>query len=137
MEKGTVSFSFDYLDILSAIDDDVYVRGIFISEEETSDALEVVKPQECVAIMSRRIFNDAMTEWLDRKKQFYKNYNHFCGVGSFYCDEYHEGETINLLAEDQSEYEKMFMIDEDKAELKYIDARVFRLLLLELDMEHG
>lgn len=63
---------------------------------------------------------------------------HFCGTGYFLCYEYNEEkEKINLLSEDQEEFEKAFMEDEDKAELKYIDVRVFRLLLLKLDMEHG
>ena len=131
MEKGTVTFGFDNLHILTAIGDDVYVRADYSSD----DSIDI---EECVAIMSRRIFNDAMTEWLDSKKDFNERYNHFCGTGYFLCYEYNEEkEKINILSEDQEEFDRIFMEDEDKAELKYIDARAFRLLVLKLDMEHG
>ena len=126
----TVTFSFDNLDILTAVGDDVYVRADISNGDVQC---------ECVAIMSRKVFHNAMTEWLDSKKNFNERYNHFCGVGYFLCNEFKEEKRINILSENQEEFEKTFMDDtsQDEEELKYIDARALRLLSLTLDMEHG
>lgn len=130
-EELSITFSFQDLDILTVIEDDVYIRAtLFDHVKEDSD------PQECVGIMSRRVFNDTMNEWLDSKKRFFETYKHFCGVGYVGCYEFVEGEEINILALDQSEFDKQFDIDEN-AQLKYINVRSFRLLVTNIDMEHG
>ena len=117
-DNNIVMFSFDDLNILSAVGRDVILRG----QTEFYD-----KDSECVIVMSRREFNKALTVWLDEKKGYYERMKYFCGVGYVECKKIKElGETkiLNLetLSEDVTEYKEV---------------KIYRCVFDFVQMEHG
>ena len=116
-----ISYNLDQLDILTAKDDDVFLRGSSYSEDGDFN--------ECVLIMTRELFHYSITKWLDAKKDFFKRYNHFCGVGTITCDVFKPVGTINLLLLDS--FENTYSGPE------YEDVISYRVESIEIDMEHG
>lgn len=108
-QKEVLIFDIESLDILTAIDNDVYVRGYFDN-------------RQCVHILSRNLLMSSLTDWLDRKRTYWEATHNFCGVGYFLSYDYIEGDSISVKSIDNNEMEWV---------------RSFRIFDLEIDMEHG
>lgn len=65
----TLTFSFDDLNILGVIKNDVHLS---IIDEDGHD---------CILSIPRDRFVKSMNDWLDRKAEYWKNWGHYCGVG--------------------------------------------------------
>lgn len=63
-----VSYSFECLEIIGVVGEDVFLRGALDFE------------QDCLIQISRRLFMESMEYWLDDKKDYCERYDHFCGV---------------------------------------------------------
>ena len=63
-----VSYSFDCLEILGVVGEDVFLRGIPDFE------------QDCVVQISRQLFKESLDYFLNDKKDYCERYDHFCGV---------------------------------------------------------
>lgn len=63
-----VSYSFDCIDILGVIGEDVFLIG-------TPDF-----EHDCVIQISRHLFKESLDYWLNDKKEYCEHWGHFCGV---------------------------------------------------------
>lgn len=70
LEIIDLTFSFDRLEILSVVDNNVHLK----THEEQSD-----KP--CILSIDRERFVKATNDWLDDKADYYNRWKHYCGVG--------------------------------------------------------
>lgn len=119
-----ISFSIDYLKILSAKEDDVILE----CQIDNSDS-----SNRCVVILKRKMFHDIIDSWLDVKKRYFEVCNGgFAGVGSIYFTKYKKKRgNVNLLIDIRDDE------DIDKWEAKYENVPVYEALEYETDMEHG
>ncbi len=123
----SVIFGFNNIDILGAFDNDIYIRGFFIFNDDNNN-----DDSECVIIIDRELYNKAFILWLDEKKKFCETHGHFCGVMGY------------IGSHDFEEVEKYKIIDEVKIEEEeeedYLkEVRAFRMISFNecIDMEHG
>lgn len=65
---GTVSYSFDDLEILGVVGENVYIRG------------DYNQGKTCIVRISRSLFVDSLNYWLNDKKRHCEKWNEFCGV---------------------------------------------------------
>ena len=108
-EVKWLTFSFDNLDMLTMIDEDVYVRGM-----KNTDS-------ECVLIMSENLFHKALSRWLRHKEYWFSKKKKFCGEGFVYCGRFMEIGEIKIL-------KKFFLKrSEDNGIPKYIFVPLFKV----------
>lgn len=113
-----VFISFDDLDILSAMNQQVVLRAYYFSEENSAD---------CILYLPRKMFHKMLDSWLFRKEDYFKRYGHWCGTGS-----------IHIEVQEIEDAKGFFTKYNEKTETEEkIDAKTFVGIKYSVDMEHG
>jgi hypothetical protein len=75
-----IHLDFDELKILSATPNEaILLCHLFSDADPRPD--DDSEPEPCVVIISRTLFQEALTAWLDAKASYLETYDHFAGVG--------------------------------------------------------
>lgn len=111
--------------ILAATEDDVILRARFANAGTD---------EECVAVVARKIYFEAMTTLLDRKADYFRNWKEYCGVPWIMSDDYTELGNATLLSYDRIEAQEKAGQEPDYA---CIHVTKYRLNALHVEMEHG
>lgn len=123
--KDFIAFSIDDLDILSAKENDVLLRGHYFFGDN--------KDEDCILIMSRELFHDTLNRYLNGKEEEddFESLGEFCEGGVVCCTEFTKEGKINLLIHDEGYYGRY-----KKKEYvpTYINAQVFRVTKTEVDI---
>jgi hypothetical protein len=70
MKTVNETLTFDFEDrILSVVDNNVHIQT-FNEKDEV-----------CILLIPREKYIKAMSDWLDSKAEYWKNWGHYCGVG--------------------------------------------------------
>lgn len=133
MNELTGIFSIDGMQILSAIDNDVLIKG----EVYVSDPNDIsFKFEECIFQIPRKKFHKILDEYLDKKTSYCKAWIEFCGIGIVNCN--------NLTEVGQTNLNKYIVVndengdwDEEKSYYRSYDVKIYTIKDFDIEMEHG